>query len=216
MEEAERVVLEVALDPVDAQAMCERCVDVERLLRDLDLSLGREVPEGAHVVGTVGELDQDDAQVARHGEQHLPEVLGLLLLARAEVDLADLGDAVHQRRDLGTEGLLDLLQGSERVLDGVVQEPRRNARHVEPEVGDDAGHLERVREVGLAGEATLPVVLLGGEVVGLLDQVDRRGGVVGPHPVDQLADGHRVRRACSTISAARSAGERPSLCSTRS
>src|SRR5437667_8142757 len=43
--EAERVVLEVALDPVDAQAMCERCVDVERLLRDLDLSLGREVPE---------------------------------------------------------------------------------------------------------------------------------------------------------------------------
>src|SRR6185437_16100095 len=73
-----------------------RGVDVERLLRDLRLALGREMAEGPHVVRAVRELHQDDAQVARHGEEHLAEVLRLLLLARAEVDLPDLGDAVDQ------------------------------------------------------------------------------------------------------------------------
>ena len=41
VEEAERVVLELALDPVDAEAVRERRVDVERLLRDLALALRR-------------------------------------------------------------------------------------------------------------------------------------------------------------------------------
>ena len=69
------------------------------------LLLGRQVAERAHVVGAVGELDQDDADVARHREEHLAEVLGLLLLARGEVDLADLGDAVDQAGDLLAEEL---------------------------------------------------------------------------------------------------------------
>ena len=46
------------------------------------LALRRQVVERPHVVRAVGELDQDDADVARHREDHLAEVLGLLLLAR--------------------------------------------------------------------------------------------------------------------------------------
>ena len=198
--------------------MRERRVDVERLLRDLRLPLRREVRECPHVVGAVGELDQDHADVARHGEEHLPEVLRLLLLARRDVDLADLRDAVDQRRDLGAERLLDLLEGGERVLDGVVQEPRRDARHVEPHVGDDPGDLHRMRQVRLAREAPLAAVHLGREVVRLLDRVDAARRVVGAHPLDELADRHRRNRsrAARTISPASSSGARPSVESTRS
>ena len=105
---AQRVVLELALDPVDAEPVRERRVDVERLLRDVALPLRRQVLQRPHVVGAVGELDQDDADVARHREDHLAEVLRLLLLAAGEVDLADLGDAVDQRRRSRRRTRLDL------------------------------------------------------------------------------------------------------------
>ncbi len=120
MEVAQSVVLELRLHPVNAQAVSERRVDVDRLLGDLELLVRRQVAERAHVVRSVGELHQDDADVARHGEDHLAEVLGLFLLARREVDLADLGHAVDERSDLRPEDLLDLLDARQRVFDGVV------------------------------------------------------------------------------------------------
>jgi hypothetical protein len=215
---AERVVLELALDPVDAEAVRERRVDVERLLRDLGLALRLEGAERPHVVRAVGELHEDDADVARHREQHLPEVLGLLLLARGEADLADLRDAVDERRDLGPEELADLVERRERVLDGVVQEPGDDARHVEPHLGDDAGDVQRMREVRLAGGAALPFVHLGRERVGALDRVGRGSRIVMADALRQLAEGHPPKRtrARSTISSARSSGVRRSVSTTTS
>ena len=211
MEEAQRVVLQVRLDPVDAEPVRERRVDVERLLRDVHLPLRRQVAEGPHVVSAVGELDQDDADVARHREQHLAEVLRLLLLARGEVDLADLGDPVDQARDLGAEVLLDLGERGERVLDRVVQQPGGDARHVEAEIRDDARHLERVGQVGLARGAPLALVHARRELVGTLDHLHGPARRVGADALHELADGHGARRACATISAASSSGVRPSV-----
>ena len=63
-----------------------------------------------------------------------------------EVDLADLGDAVDERRRSRSPKIGSICgERRERVLDGVVQQAGRDARHVEPQVGDDARDLERVR-----------------------------------------------------------------------
>ena len=43
-----------------------------------------QVLQRAHVVQAVGELDQDDADVVDHGQEHLAEVLGLALLGGGE------------------------------------------------------------------------------------------------------------------------------------
>src|SRR5665647_1663374 len=75
-------VLELPLEVVDAEPMGERRVDLERLLRFLDLLLLTEVAERVHVVQTVTELDQDDADVRRHRDDHLAVVLGLFFLLR--------------------------------------------------------------------------------------------------------------------------------------
>jgi len=56
VEVAERVVLELALDPVIPSRMRERRVDVERLLRDLGLGARRQVRERPHVVVRSAEL----------------------------------------------------------------------------------------------------------------------------------------------------------------
>jgi hypothetical protein len=89
-------------------------------------------------VQAVGELDQDHAQVARHRQQHLAEALGLGLLARAELDLVELGDAVDQLDHVAAERLLDLLARERGVLERVVQQRRDDRLGVEAQVGEQA------------------------------------------------------------------------------
>ena len=84
VEDLERAVLELPLDRVDTEAVRERRVDLERLLRLAHLGLLALVLDRAHVVEAVGELDQDDADVLRHRDDHLPVVLGVRLLAALE------------------------------------------------------------------------------------------------------------------------------------
>jgi len=67
---------------MDTKAMGDRRVDLERLARLLELLLLRQRAERAHVVEAIGKLDQDDAHVARHRDDHLAVVLGLRLVAR--------------------------------------------------------------------------------------------------------------------------------------
>ena len=143
IQHAQGQVLELGLDLGHAEAVGERRVDVERLLGDLPGLLGRQEVERPHVVEAVGELDHQHAQVARHRDQHLAEVLRLALLARGEGELADLRDAVDEVGDLGAELALEIRLGGVRVLEDVVQEPRRHRGHVHLEVHEEAGHLER-------------------------------------------------------------------------
>ena len=82
IEVPERQLFELVLDLAHAEPVRDGRVDVERLLRGPPLPVFRHVRKGAHVVETVGELHEDDADVVDHREQHFPEILGLPLLAR--------------------------------------------------------------------------------------------------------------------------------------
>ena len=79
LEVAQGQVLELPLEAPHAQAVGERRVDVQRLAARSLLPLGRQVLERAHVVEAVGELDEDDADVLGHRQEHLAEVLRLML-----------------------------------------------------------------------------------------------------------------------------------------
>ncbi len=182
LEPAEAQVLQLGLDPADAEPVRQRRVDVQRLLRDALALVLAHVLQRPHVVGAVGELHQDDADVLRHRDDHLPEVLGLLLFLAergARLELGELGHPVDQLGDLGSEELGQLVRGGQGVLDGVVEEPGDDARLVQLEVGQDAGHLQGVHQVRLSGVPELPLVHLGRVHVRLLDDVQIRVGMVG-------------------------------------
>src|SRR6266508_192546 len=193
----EREVLELALDPLDAEPVRERRVDVERLAGDPLLRLGLHRVERPHVVGPVGELDEQDADVLRHRDDHLAEVLGLLLLLGVRGrELGELRDAVDEVRDLRAEQLGDLLLRREGVLDRVVEEPGDDGRFVELQLREDACDLERVDEVRLAGLAELTRVDLRAVDVGLLDEVEVGGGMVGRNPVEDVVQSKQaIQRA---------------------
>ena len=140
--------------------------------RDALAPLGTQVAQRAHVVHAVGQLDHDDADVLHHGQQHFAEALRLPVLGRKEIELAQLGDAVHAARHFLAELLAHLFDGDAGVFHHVVQQPGLHGDEVHAHVGEDMGHHERVDHVGLAGIARLPFVIFPGEVESLFHRAE--------------------------------------------
>ena len=118
LEDREGEVLEFPLHGGHAEPVCERGDHLEGLAGLLHLLLRREEAHGPHVVQAVGHLDDQDAGIVRHGDDHLAD--GLRLGGLAEVDLVELGDAVHQVGDLSPVIRLELFERVVGVLDRVV------------------------------------------------------------------------------------------------
>ena len=119
---AEGQVFELATDFAHAEAVRERCVDVQGLAGDGFLAIGLQMLEGAHVVQAIGELDKDDAHVGDHGQQHFAYVLSLAVFAIGELDFVDLGDALDDVGDLLAEAGFNFLVGGGGIFYGVVQQ----------------------------------------------------------------------------------------------
>ncbi len=209
-ERLEGEILELPLDLPDAEPLGQRRVDLHRLAGDALLLLDRQPVERAHVVEPVGELDQDDPDVLGHRQQHLPDVLGLLLLVAVGAELGQLRDAVDELGDLGAEALLDVGQAVLGVLGDVVEECRLDGDGVDAELGQDLGRGDRVRDVRLAGRPLLALVGGDGEIECLADRAEVGAGVLledrgvelGAHRHEIGAGrgrgGHGDRRAAGT------------------
>ncbi len=200
MEGGEREVLQLPADRFDPQPVSQRRVDLQRLLGLLELLLLAQVAEGAHVVQPVGQLDQDHPDVLGHGDDHLADVLGLLLLDRAEGHLRQLGDAVDQEGDFVAELLADLLDGQLGVLDHVVQQGRGQGGAVEAKIGADVGGADRMVDVGLAARPQLVLMLGGRHVEGADDQIAVESRIVFldlcQEPLEQLVGGRSLGLRC--------------------
>jgi hypothetical protein len=143
-------VLELLVDRIETQPIRDRRVNLERLARDAPALHGLDGVERSHIVKPVRELDQDDAHVARHREQHLPEVLGLRLFVRLEFDAIELGDAVDELGDALAEVARDLRLGDGGVFRHVMQQRRSECLRVHVPLREDVCDGERVGDVRLA------------------------------------------------------------------
>ena len=65
--------LQFAVGLVQAQPVRDGRVNLQCLRRNPGPLLARHIVQRAHVVGAVRQLDQDDAHVSRHRQQHLAE-----------------------------------------------------------------------------------------------------------------------------------------------
>ena len=188
---AQRQVLQLPLDGVHAHAVGQRRVDVQRLPGDGNLALRALVLQRAHVVQAVGQLDEHHADVLGHGQEHLAQRLRLGLLAGSEVQLAQLGHAVHQQLHLLAELLANGLLGhAVHVLHAVVQEARGDGGGVQHQVGEDHRHRTGMAEVRLARLALLIFVRLLRIVVGAAHKIHVVLRMVLANPADQIFQTH--------------------------
>jgi hypothetical protein len=147
------------------------------------------VVEGPHVVEPVTQLHEQHPQVLGHRHDHLAEALGLSVLPGAEVDVVQLGEAIHQPRDLRTEMARDIAERRVRVFDDVVQQARADARRVQPQVGDDPCYTRWVYEVRLPAPSALVSVRPLRVTVGALDERSIRTGMVRSDALYEGIDG---------------------------
>jgi hypothetical protein len=143
---------------------------------------------GAHVVEPVGELDQDDADVLRHRDDHLPVVLRVRLLSRLEGRPGQLRDALDELGDLVAELGAQLLEVGLGVLEDVVHERRGERLLVEVELGADLRDRPRMVDERLAGAARLALVRGRGEVERPREELLVDAGVVRLDGRNQLID----------------------------
>ena len=73
----ETEVLQLRFNLVESQAVGQRSVDIESLASNLVLLVGRLGGQRAHIVKSVADFDEDDADVLAHRQQQLLEVLCL-------------------------------------------------------------------------------------------------------------------------------------------
>ncbi len=193
IEGAEGQILQLLAHFLHAHAAGQRRIDVERLLGDAPARLRRHEVQRAHVVQAVGELDQQNADIVGNGQQQFAQVLGLLGLARHQLQPLQLGQALDQRADLGPEDLVDLGTRRLGVLDRVVQQRGHDGGVVELQIGEDRRHFERVREIRIARGAGLRAVRLHGVDIGAVQQVFVGIGIVGPDALDEVILTHHAR-----------------------
>ena len=116
----------------------------------------------------VGELDEDDAQILAHREEHLAQVLDAFLLLCLKRNVDEFGHAVYDFRDVAAELAADhrqiVVPGA--VLDDVVEEGGADRVGVQLQIGHNLGDGDRMDDIRLARAAHLPAVVFLGHVVG--------------------------------------------------
>ena len=172
MEGSEAAFLEFVFDLLNPEAVSERRVHVEGLgSYSAPFLFGQRI-DRPHVVGSIGQLDEQDPDVLRHGDCHLADRRCLLLFAARELDPIQLRDSIDEERHLVAEVALEILEADVRIFDNVVQERGNDRGRVKPVRGEDLGHRDRVGDVRITGPTLLAGVGLGGDGVGTTDHVN--------------------------------------------
>ena len=94
--------------------------------------------QSAHVCRRSASLISS-TRTRRRSQQQLAQVLGLLGLARDQLQPLQLGEPFDQRADLVAEHIVDLGARRLGILDRVVQQRGDNRGVIELEVGEDRG-----------------------------------------------------------------------------
>ena len=199
----ERQFLELAISLVEAEPVRDRRVDVERFAGDAHALVRDHRFHRAHVVQAVCQLDQDHAHVARHRQQHLAERFGLRFLAGRELQLVELGQSIDQFGRRCPEALDQFGLGDAAVFHRVVHQRGHDRLSVEFPFGAQAGHGDRVRDVGLAADPVLAEMRLVGEAIGVAHPAN-----VGRIQVLEL-DRQRIERRRSGIGGHGGCGRSP-------
>ena len=195
IEFAERQVVEFLAHLMHAHAAGKRRIDFQRLLGGAFARGFRHVVDGAHVVQTVGELDQQHANIVGNRQQKLAQVFRLLGFLGDQIELLELGQAFDQHADVGPEQLIDLGARGRGILDGVMQKRGGDRRVVQLEIGEDRRHFDRMREIRIAGRAPLIAMRLHGVDIGAVEQRLVGVRIVGFDPLDQIVLPHHLRLA---------------------
>ena len=167
---SETKIFKLLLEFLHAEAMSKWCIDVESFLRRAMLLPCGHCGNGPHVVKSISELDDEDAEILRHRHEHFANCGCLLCFFAIELDAIEFCDAVNNSSDVLTEFFLDIDQRCASVFHRIVQKRCSNCDVIKAKFGTDLGNCNRVRDIGLARFTGLTFVRSRRPVIGTRDQ----------------------------------------------
>ena len=186
-------ILQLLLQGVDAQTRSDGHVKIHGFLSDAALfGLLLMKSNGAHVVETVGQLDENHADVVGHRQDHLSNALGLALFRRRHVELAQLGDAIDHMADALAEVFGDLLFSGMGVFNDIVKKGGCHTLHVQLHVCQNIGHFQWMSQIRLSGQTRLSVMDPRRKDVGTLHDVQIGIGMVLKNSVQNIINSNHT------------------------
>lgn len=91
--------------------MRQRAVNFQRFAGDAAAFIRAQRAQSTHVVGAVGKLDEDDANVLHHRHDHFAKVFGLRLFLIAELELIKFRHPLYQLGDAFAKAVPCLVGG---------------------------------------------------------------------------------------------------------
>ena len=162
-------VFHLHLHRIDPKAARQRCVDVERLTAFLADLLLAHVVDGPQIVEPVGELDDENADVLAHRQEHPAQVLRLPLLFAFELQGSQFGDTLDEQRHFFPEVVLHIFFSIGSIFDDIVQQTAHDGHLVHAEFCQDLRHRDGMDQIRLAGLSELPFMHLFGHIKSLPD-----------------------------------------------
>ena len=181
-----REFLQFAEYVIHAEAMGNRHVDIQRFAGNAAALLVAHDAESAHVMHTVSELHENDADILRHGEKQLSEGFCRGDLSALEFELIEFGDAVDNVCHFDTEALRHLDLRHAGIFQHVMHEPSLNGHAVHMPARENRRHRERMRDVRLARFAELPQMMFVSVAIGLENRLAVAFRQIKPAPGQQL------------------------------
>ena len=117
----ERQVLQFLLHLIQSKPIGQGSIYIERFSCYLILFCRQLAAQCTHIVQTVTDLYENDADVIAHSEEEFFECLRLSRGLVAEYSSAYLSDSIHYLRNLRSENILDIFYGVVRILYHIVQ-----------------------------------------------------------------------------------------------
>ena len=152
-------VIQLCLDLGNTEPLRNGRIDVHGLPGLFFLLLRAHKLECSHVVEPVCQLDDNDPDILRHGQEHLTQIFRLhLQLIGGVGQLSQLSDAIHEKGHFLAELLPDLLVCHGRILHHIMEHTRHNGLFVHLQICQDNSHPERMYDIGLTGFSALPVM----------------------------------------------------------
>ena len=121
----------------------------------------------------VCQLDDDDADIFGHREEHFAEILKLLVLLVLVVELGELRHAIDQEGDFFAKEHFEIFQRIAGILDDIMQERCHDAFLIHFQLRKNVGHRDGMDDVWLARLPGLSRMRFFCQLVGFFDEVER-------------------------------------------
>ena len=147
--------------------MRQRSINLQRFAGNRLLLMHGHKLHGAHIVQSIGQLNQNHANIARHRKEHLAIVFNLSIFLGNILNFAQLRHAVNKVGHNHAKALLDIIQGIIGIFNNIVEKGCRQGFIVHLQAGQNAHHANRVNNIGLTGFAHLGFVCFKGQFIRL-------------------------------------------------